>query len=61
MNTIATAEWTPSDNSHILGFPITWGDWGLVVCRPRNDVQWITVELARLRIPIETYIYRTEA
>jgi len=50
-------EWTPSDNSHILGFPVQWGDWGLIVRHPRKDVRWIVSELAKLRIPLETYIY----
>lgn len=50
-------DWTPSDNSHILGFPVIWGDWGVIVRRPRADVAWIVEKLAWLRIPLETYIY----
>lgn len=53
-------EWTPSENSHILGFPIRWGLWGAVIHRPRSDLHWILGELERLKIPLETYIYTEE-
>ena len=50
-------EWTPSDNSHLLGFPVTWGDWGIVIVRPREDLHWVLDRLVYLRIPLESYIY----